>query len=83
MSILRYYLLLALGVFFLIGFIGIIGTLFVALLPIIIPITLLLILFAFIGGRKHTVVFTREETQPPPPASQDTIDITAVEVEDK
>ncbi len=84
MSIFRYYLMLFIGVFILISFFILIGSLFVALLPIIIPVTVILILFALFSGRKRTVVFRgTEEPQPPPPASEDTIDITAVEVNEQ
>ena len=83
MSLLRYYLLLFIGVFCIVGFILLIGSLFVALLPVIIPLTLILILFAVFSTRKRTVIITRSEEPPPPPPSQDTIDITAVEVKDE
>ncbi len=83
MSIFRYYLLLFIGVFCFVGFLIIAGSLFIALLPIIIPFTLLLILFALFSSRKRTVIYTEREETPPPPASEDTIDVTAIEVEDK
>ena len=83
MGIFRYYLLLFIGVFCFVGFLIVAGSLFIALLPIIIPFTLLLILFALFSGRKRTVIYTDQEETPTPPASEDTIDITAVEVKDK
>ncbi len=85
MNYFRYYLMLLIGVFFLVGFLIIAGSLFLALLPVIVPITILLIIFALLSGRKRTVVFTAEKQEnerPVPPASQDTIDISAIEVKD-
>ena len=85
MNYFRYYLMLLIGVFFLVGFLIIAGSLFLALLPVILPLTILLIIFALFSGRKRTVVFTAEKQEnerPVPPASQDTIDISAIEVKD-
>lgn len=84
MNLLRYYLLLFIGVFCFVGFLIVAGSLFIALLPVIIPFTLLLILFALFSGRKRTVIYTKEHQETtPPPASEDTIDIKAVDVTDK
>ena len=86
MNTLRYYLLLLIGIFCIFVFIFLAGTLFVALLPVILPISIVLILFALLSGRRRSAVYTRthfeQDEKQTPPASQDTIDITAVEVND-
>ncbi len=87
MNILRYYLMLLIGIFCIFVFIFLAGSIFVALLPVILPITIVLILIALFSGRRRAVIYTRthsyEEEKTAPPASQDTIDITAVEVKDE
>lgn len=86
MNILRYYLLLFTGVFVFIGFLLVAGSLFIALLPLILPLTIILILAAIFSGRRKTVIYNVHENfegTPIPPASEDTIDIKAVEIKDE